>query len=71
MDEKEFKKLLIDLDTSATEISREVGISVWGVIRYFRGELRNPKRREQIKRALQTRAEKLGIELPEFWEEAA
>lgn len=67
MDPREFKKLLIDLDLSATEIAREVGISQWALTLYFRNVLKSAQRRSQIKRVLARRARKLGIPLPEFW----
>jgi hypothetical protein len=67
--EKEFKKLLIDLDTSLSEIGRALGKSPWTVQLYFRGTLRNEKRRGQIKAFLEKRARKLNVDLPEFWAE--
>ncbi len=71
VDAKDFKKLLIDLDLTLTEIGEEVGVSYWSITRYFRGELRNRERRIQIKRVIRQRAEEKGVALPEFWAEAA
>lgn len=67
MDAREFKKLLVDLDLSAAEIGRNVGISKWAVVLYFRGDLRNPERRKQIRRVLADRAREVGMVLPEIW----
>lgn len=67
MDEREFKKLLIDLDLSLTEIARRAGVSQWAVTLYFRGDRRSPERRRQIKRILAQRAHEMGYALPEFW----
>lgn len=67
MSEADFKKLLIDLGMRQRDVARAIGISDWGVQRYFRGELRNPARRRQIKRVLARRARQCGVALPDFW----
>jgi len=71
MDEKGFKKLLIDLEFTRGSLGEEVGISAWAVTLYFRGELRSTTTRARLKRVLSGRAGKLGIQLPRFWEDAA
>lgn len=71
MDEKDFKKLLIDLDLTLTEVGVEAGIGYWAVTRYFRGELASSETRSRIKRFLVTRARQRGIDLPPFWEDVA
>lgn len=70
MSEKDFKKLLIDLDLSLTEIGRELGISHAAVSYYFQGRLRSSERRAQIKQYLAQRARERGVHLPEFWVDA-
>lgn len=70
MTAREFKKLLVDLDISAAEIGRTVGISKWAVVLYFRGELKNPERRRAILDVLERRARQVGIKLPEIWPDA-
>jgi hypothetical protein len=68
-DFKQFKKLLVDLDMTQTEIGEAVGISQWAVTRYFRGDLKNPKTRNRIRRVLQRRAKQKGVSLPPFWQD--
>lgn len=71
MDEKAFKKLLIDLELNHAEIGRRVGVSKWAVNLYFRGRLRSETTRRAIKRVMRERAREVGIPLPKFWEDAA
>ncbi len=71
MDEKGFKKLLIDLELNATDLARSVGVSQWAVTLYFRGALQAATTRARIKRVLRDRARTMGITLPRFWEDAA
>lgn len=66
-DFKQFKKMLIDLDMTQTEIGDAVGISQWAITRYLRGELKNPAMRTRIRRVLLRRAKERGIELPPIW----
>lgn len=70
MDEKAFKKLLIDLELGQAEIARQVGVSKWAVGLYLRGHLRSATTRTAIKRVMQRRARDMGIVLPRFWEDA-
>lgn len=67
MDEREVKKLLIDLGLTWTDIANTVGITSWGVQRYFRGELRNAERRAQIMATLRKRARQKRMRLPKIW----
>lgn len=71
MEEKGFKKLLIDLGLSLRELADEVGVSQWAITLYFRGTLRSDVTRRRIKRALQRHARAEGIQLPKFWEDVA
>ncbi len=71
MDEKAFKKLLIDLDLSLVDVAHSVGVSQWAVTLYFRGNLSAANTRARIKQVLCDRAVVLGITLPSFWEDAA
>lgn len=71
MEEKAFKKLLIDLELTLSEIGRRVGVSHWAVGLYFRGQLRAETTRKAIKRVLRERAREKGIQLPKFWEDVA
>jgi hypothetical protein len=67
MDEREFKKLLIDLGLTISAVARAVGVSRWAINKYFRGELRDPTRRAQIRGFLASRARAVGVRLPRFW----
>ena len=70
MTEKEFKKLLIDLDVEIQAIAEEIGISPWAVTLYFRGQLTSRTRRAEIRKYLARRARERGVDLPEFWMDA-
>jgi response regulator of citrate/malate metabolism len=69
MDERDFKKLLIDLDLSIAEIGRAVRLSRTGVRKYFRGELRDHARRAQIRSVISRRSRQMRVQLPEFWQD--
>lgn len=69
MNEHDFKKLLIDLDLTRTEVARSVKLSSTGVRKYFQGRLRDRERRAQIKHVLQRRAREKGVRLPSFWQD--
>lgn len=69
MDRKQFKKLLIDLDLSITEIGAEVNLSRTGVRMYFDSALRDRTRRRQIRAVLARRAREVKVPLPDFWSE--
>jgi predicted transcriptional regulator len=69
MDEREFKKLLIDLGLSTAEVARAVGLSHTAVRKYFSGELRDDGRRAQIRRVMGRRAKEKKMRLPEFWQD--
>lgn len=71
MDEKGFKKLLIDLELTQSEIGRRVGVSQTAIALYMKGELRSPETRAAIKGVLRDRARARGIALPDFWEDVA
>ncbi len=71
MDEKGFKKLLIDLEWSREDLGQAAGISGWAVTLYFRGNLQAETTRVRIKQVLRDRARRMGVTLPRFWEDAA
>lgn len=68
--EADFKKLLIDLEVSLSDVARAVGISSWAVTLYFRGQLHSPATRQGIKKYLTRQARRRGIRLPRFWTES-
>lgn len=67
VEESDFKKLLIDLGLTLSDVARPVGITSWAVTLYFRGKLKAPETRVAIKKVLVRRARRRGIPLPRFW----
>lgn len=69
MNERDFKKLLIDLNLSITDIALAVGVSRTAVRKYFRGQMHKAERRAAIKAVLAQTARKQKVQLPLFWQQ--
>lgn len=67
MTEKDFKKLLEDLQMNQADLGRMVGRTRQAVRFCLRGDTKSWDMRGRIRRVLEERATELNVPIPDFW----